>query len=223
MKSQLGEDIRRLVVSGIALFVLATIAYGTLRLTFGPRPVYVHVRWAASADETTRSQLEQRYGLTQRELREGSTWGYALTNLSRDNIRALVADSAVEDTHQIHRTAFRVGYFAPRLPYQTSRPWVPIALEILSALFLFTGLVAVGLAALTYVAPRAVRGPLLTLRSMFLAPRDTTAYTTAALLAWIRSRIPDASPEAAALFRIVFGVALLIFVLQLPLGDGWTT
>jgi hypothetical protein len=223
MKRQLGEDVRRLVISGVALFVLATIAYGTLRLTFGPRPVYVHVRWAASADEATRRQLEQRYGLTQRELREGTTWGYALTNLSRDNISALVADSAVEDTHQIHRTAFRVGYFAPRLPYQTSRPWVPIALEILSALFLLTGLAAVGLAALTYVAPRAVRGPLLTLRSMFLAPRATTAYTTAALLAWIRSRIPDASPEAAALFRIVFGVALLIFVLERPVGDGWTT
>src|SRR5688500_19901259 len=99
MKSQLGEDIRRLVVSGIALFVLATIAYGTLRLTFGPRPVYVHVRWAASTNETTRSQLEQRYDLTQRELREGSTWGYALTNMSSEIITAIVDVRAVEDNH----------------------------------------------------------------------------------------------------------------------------
>ena len=148
-----------LSLSGIAFFVLATGGYGMLRLTFGPRPVYVHVRWAESVDETTRVNSNSRYGLTQRELREGRTWGYALTNLSRDNVRALVADSAVEDTHQIHRTAFRVGYFAPRLPYQTSRPWVPMALEILAHVLVCTGLAAVGLRPRVDVAPQAVRGP----------------------------------------------------------------
>ena len=44
---------RRLVAIGIGLFALAGAVYGVLRLTFGPRPVYIHVRWAESVDEST--------------------------------------------------------------------------------------------------------------------------------------------------------------------------
>ena len=213
----------RLVATGFAICALAGIAYGTLRVTFGPRPVYVHVRWAESVDEATRLQLEDRYGLQQGELREGRTWGYALTNLSRTNIRALVTDRAAEDTHQIHRTAFRVGYFAPRLPYRTAHPWIPVSLEIAVAFLLLMGMLAFAVAALSRVAPGAIWGPVLAARNAFLAPREEAARATMAFLAWIRSRIPDASAEAAGLFRIVFGVALLVFVLGRPVGDGWTT
>ena len=212
---------QRLVVAGALLWALAAISYGTLRLTFGSRPVYVHVRWTASADETTRHQLERRYSLQQGELREGQTWGYAITNLSRENIRALVTDPAVDDTHQIHRTAFRVGYFAPRLPYLTPYPWMPFTLELLSALLVFIGLPAFGLAVLARVAPRAIRGPLLGPRDAYLAPGVEASRVAVALLTWIRTRIPDASPEAAALFRIAFGAALLRLVLRRPVGDAW--
>jgi hypothetical protein len=220
--NRISRDSVRLVVIAAALSTLAAITYGTLRLTFGARPVYIHVRWAASADDPARRQLEQRYSLEQGELREGRTWGYALQDLSGDNIRALVEDRAVEDTHQIHRTAFRVGYFAPRMPYPTSRPGLPVALEISAAVFLLAGMAAAGLAALTRVAPRAVRGPLVPLRNAFLTPRATAYRATMAFLAWIRTRIPDASAESAAVFRVVFGAALLIFVLRRPVGDSWT-
>ena len=223
MTTTVRSEVSRLVATGLALCAVAGIGYGTLRLTFGPRPVYVHVRWAESVDEATRSQLEDRYGLREGEPREGRTWGYALTNLSRTNIRALVTDSAVDDTHQIHRTAFRVGYFAPRLPYRTAHPWLPVSLEIAIALLLLMGMLAFGLAALSWGAPGTIQGPVLGARDAFLAPREQAARATVALLDWIRTRIPDASAEAAGLFRVVFGVALLIFVLRRPVGDGWTT
>ena len=77
--------------------------------------MYIHVRWAPNMDDAARLQLEQRYRLAQAEPRGNRTFGYALTDRSRDNIRNLVLDPAVEDTHEIHRTAFRVGYFTPRL------------------------------------------------------------------------------------------------------------
>ena len=212
----------RLIVTAAALWSIAAVAYGTLRATFGDRPVYVHVRWAASADDATRLQLEGRYSLEQGEVREGRTWGYALRDRSRDNIKALVEDRAVEDTHQIHRTAFRVGYFAPRLPYATPRPWLPVALEISTILFLVTGIVSAGLALLTRMAPQWVRGPLLPLHDAFLNPVATASHVTMTFLAWIRTVIPEVSAEAAGAFRIVFGTALLIFVLRRPVGESWT-
>ena len=214
---------RRLVTIGVALFAVAGAVYGVLRLSFGPRPVYVHVRWAESVDEPTQRRLERQYGLDQPELREGRTWGYALTDLSRDNVRALVTDSAVDDTHQIHRTAFRVGYFAPRLPYPTAHPWIPVGLEFLAAVLVCSGMAALGVAVLALMRPQAVRGPILHVHNGLLAPREETSRAAIALLAWIHARIPDGTAEAAGLFRAVFGIAVLIFVLRRPVGDGWTT
>jgi len=215
------RDTFRLAVTGLALLGVAVACYGTLRLTFGARAVYVHVRWATPVDTATRQRLEQRYKLTEGELREGRTWGYALTDLSRTNIRTLVNDPAVEDTHQIHRTAYRVGYFAPRLPYPTPHTWIPVTLEGLSALFLGLGCIALCLALLDRVAPDLARGPAASLRAAFLTPRAVGSRLASRFLLWLRSRIPPASPEAAALFRMVFGVCLLAFVLMRPVGDGW--
>ena len=121
---------RRLLVWGVVLWVLAGAAYGTLRLTYGQRPAYVHVRWALMVDATSQGQIERAHRLTRGELREGRTWGYYLTDVSRDNIRGLVENPAVEDTHQIHRTAFRIWRTAPRSAYLTSRPaWIAAMLE----------------------------------------------------------------------------------------------
>ena len=136
----------RLTVTGLLLWGLAGLLYSALQLTFGDRPVYVHVRWAPSVDDAARQRLEQQYRLLLPEPREGRTFGYALTDRSRENVRGLVLDPSVEDTAQIHRTRFRVGYFAPRLPYVTSRPWIPAGLEVLTALCSLVGLVGIGLA-----------------------------------------------------------------------------
>lgn len=131
---------RTLLVWSVVLWVLAGAAYGTLRLTYGQRPARVHVRWVPTVDAATREQLELAYQLTQGVLREGTTWGYRLTNVSRDNLRDLVGDPTVEDTHYIHRTAFRIWRTAGRDPYLTSRPaWVASMLE-----FLIPALLAVG-------------------------------------------------------------------------------
>lgn len=221
MKRALTSAPYRLVVTGLLLWAIAATAYGTLRLTFGPRPVYVHVRWAPSIDDTARPRLEERYGLTRAELREGRTWGYTLINLSRDNIRALVGDAAVEDTHLIHRTAFRVGYFAPRRPYPTPYPRIPAGLEILSLLCLLVGVAAFGVRLLETMAPAMILGPIRVLRNTLIDPRGTLDGGARLLVVWLRARIPGASPEAVALFRIVFGIALLAVVLGRPVRGEW--
>lgn len=166
----------RVLATAVAYLVVATALYGTLRLTFGPRPVSIHVRWASAVDEAARQRLEQRYGLSRPEYRERRTWGYALLDPSRDNIRALISDPAVEDTHNIHRTAFRVGYFAPRGPYSTRHTWIPVGVEFLIAAFLIAGTIGIGLALLERVAPGRTRGPVLAARLAFLEPMTRPAW-----------------------------------------------
>jgi len=208
----------RLLVTALACWVVAALAYGAVRQTFGPRPVYVNVRWATDVDDAARQRLERRFGLADGEHREGTTWGYALLDRSRTNIRALVEDPAVADTHQIHRTAFRVGYFAERLPYRTPQPWIPVTLEVLSLLGLGLGCVAAGLGAAERMTPRLVRGPVASLRMAFIRPVATGARLVQPLLRWAAGRIPGATAEAVAGFRIVFGSALLLYVLRHDVG-----
>ncbi len=186
----------RLLVTGLAVWLCAALAYGAVRVTFGPRPVYVNVRWAAGVDAAARQRLERRFGLADGEPREGTTWGYALVDPSRANIRALVEDPAAADTHQLHRTAFRVGYFAQRLPYRGPDAWIAVALERVALAALFLGALVLALSRIERVAPGLIA-------------------------AWIRRRIPAASPEAAALFRIVFGSALVLFLLRRPVLAAW--
>ena len=150
----------RLAVTGLLCWALAGTAYAVLRLAFGERPVSIHVRWAPIINDAVRLQLEQRYQLARAELREDRTFVYALTDRSRNNIRNLVLDPAVEDTHEIDRTAFRVGYFAPRLPYVTPSPGIPVGLEFLSVLGFLGGLASISLGLLERAGYR-VRAPVM--------------------------------------------------------------
>ena len=216
--------IHRLTVTGLLLWGMAGLLYSALLLTFGDRPVYVHVRWAPGVDAAARQRLEQQYRLLLPELREGRTFGYALTDRSRVNVRSLVLDPSVEDTAQIHRTKFRVGYFAPRLPYVTSRPWMPTGLEVLTALSSLAGFrprVSIGLALLGIAAPARVRGPVLTLMDAFLDPLVAGQRAAARLESWVAGRIPPASAESVAVFRIVLGTALLIYFIGKPVVAAW--
>lgn len=119
---------------------MAGAAFGTLRLTYGQRPADVNIRWAPSVSAASREQVERAYGLTRGEQLAERTWGYHLTDTSTDNIRRIVEDPVIEDTHQIHRTAFRIWRGATRGPYLTSHPgWIASLLEFVVQASLATG------------------------------------------------------------------------------------
>ena len=112
------------------LLGIAAAAYGTLQLTFGPRPVNnIHVRWAPGVDDFGRQVAERRYSLSQGEQLEGRTWAYTLSDLSRTNISSLVRDPVIEDTQDIDRIAFRVSPTASRGPYPGRHTWIPLSLQ----------------------------------------------------------------------------------------------
>ena len=103
----------RLVVTGLLCWALAGTAYAVLRLTFGDRPVSIHVRWAPTIDDAVRFQMEQRYQLAQAEPREDRTFGYALTDRSRDNIR--------KSRPRPRRPRIRTRFIGPRFGSGTLR------------------------------------------------------------------------------------------------------
>ena len=220
MPSERQHALLRFLLVAIVLGAAAAATFGARLATFGSKPVFIHIRWAPATPDDLRRDLEARFGLTVGTLREERTWGYTLTDVSRDNIRALVGDPSVEDTHNIHRTAFRPWRTAPRLPYQTSRPWVPATLDIAALLAALAGAVALIAAALDWLFPNAARRVLRTFRDALF--NRTTAISRRAAFT-IGTGIPETSAEAAALFRTIFGAGLIWVVFRRPVDGGWAT
>ena len=97
----------------------ATSLAGAARLTWRPLRIdlsqgLVHidpvrgrvtVRWSSATTAETQADLERKYHLVLGHIEGPSTWSYGLTDDTRDNIRALVADAHVDDTGGINRGA----------------------------------------------------------------------------------------------------------------------
>jgi hypothetical protein len=213
------DDRRRtsawLLLIGAAFTVGAVATYSVLRAAFGDRPAQINVRWSPATTPDVQHRLEQHYHLTYGQRTEGRTFSYDLTDLSRNNIRAMVLDANVEDTHYIHRTAYRIWRFAPRSKYHDGgEKWGPL-LEATTVAFGLIAAIAFVLAAGERVLPPrlAARIPL---RDLFIHPGDAAA----SFLRSIAGRIPLGSAEQVAVFRIVFGFALLALFLEQRVGPA---
>jgi hypothetical protein len=216
---------RRLLLSTAIFWAVAALSYGALVRVYGERAAYVHVRWAASVDAATRADLQRHYALADGELREGRTWGYYLSDLSTSNIRALVLDTRVEDTHQIDRERFRIAPAAPRAPYVgRGAAWIPPTLEAVILLSVAAGIILGGVA-LAGAAGVSIQGTALLspIGSFVLAPGAGLRDGARATLRWVRERIPPASAESVAAFRMVFGTALVAVLVMRPVSSEWVT
>ena len=177
MKPRVHTAAHRLFAAGLLGLGIAAAAYGTLHVMLGPRPVSIHVRWAPGVEDTVRQEAEQRYRLSQGAPSGGRTWAYTLNDRSRTNIRALVNDAVIEDTHDIDRTAFRVSPSAPRLAHPpTSPPWIPDSFRGVTILGLFIGFIGISLGLLERAAPGAAEKTVATIArhptpQQWLSPR----------------------------------------------------
>ena len=174
-------------VLGCALPVVA-------RLVAGPRGADVHVEWAASVDEAMRERLVEKYRLEDpRKLKDTYTWRYDLVDPSRENIRALVNDPAIEDTHEIDRGDFVLAPTAPRTARrQRFAGWGDTIVGAADGLTI--GLIVLALCGL------ATRTPLRELLSR---------------------GIPAMDAESVGLFRIVFGSAAVVYFATHPVDASW--
>jgi hypothetical protein len=203
----------RLLAIGITFVAAAVVTYTVLRAEFGDRPAHINVRWAPSVTPDVQSQLERKYHLISPQRTEGRTFSYDLTDLSRDNIRAMVLDPAVEDTHYIHRTAYRIWRFAPRSKYpEPGTAWGPLLEATIVGLLLIAA-IAFALAVAEQFVPQRIVERVPT-RHAFMHPYEAAG----SFLRAIANRIPTGSPEQVAVFRIAFGFALLALFLAQRVG-----
>ena len=102
-------------------------------LAFGRLPsrgIIVNVRWAEGITPQLRQELEARYHLSEGRIEgpaENPTWVYAIEDPSTANVRALVDDPLVDDTHYIDRTTFELTNAEPlssRIRRQV--PWLRV-------------------------------------------------------------------------------------------------
>ena len=191
------------------------------RAVAGPQGAVVHVRWqdAESADERQRAALESRFRLTDGQLLEGTTWRYVLRDPSSANVRALIADPSVDDTHHIDRREGTVASSATRMPRQgqllvSGDTLVRFADGI--ALLLAAFIALVGTTAWAGAQSWRAAAGLVQVR---VARRSAPAVTTAVSVArWMSRGIPELSARTAGIFRVIFGVAVLIFFALHPEG-----
>ena len=202
---------RRLLVTVLVLWYAAGVTYATLRLTYGERPAYLKIRWTASIGDLERGRLERLHSLTPRETRGERTWSYLLTDVSRDNIRAIVRDPAVEDTHEIDRGTFRPMAGVERPAYAGPGPaWVGSLLEWLARGFASLGALALGVLVLSGVGrPVFLQRLLASLAALLTSPHVVIAAVLQPLLRAVAARVPEAAAEAVAVFRVIFGAACL--------------
>lgn len=107
-----------------------------------PEPLRVNVQWVGEVDDAARVQLERRFGLTAGEARGEQTWSYEIVDISRRNLRALVLDPNVDDTHGIDRSEFSLpAWPVPSLGAVILRAqFVAVAVTVLVAFSLWGGL-----------------------------------------------------------------------------------
>lgn len=98
---------RALRVSVLAFVVCGAAAAGVLAAIIPARYAPINVRWRPDVTARQRVMLEQRFHLANGHQTEGATWAYDLGDSSFTNIRAIVRESAVDDTAHINRRFFR--------------------------------------------------------------------------------------------------------------------
>ena len=216
--------------TAIAFVLFAACLPFAARMLAGPRGAEVHVRWQPSVDERARAALEDRFHLADGQQLDQYTWRYDLIEPSRDNVRALVIDPAVADTHDIDRPSYSLmpstarTFRRQRLPggadaVVATADWLAITLVTLAGVLIVLGVSG------RAPTPRAI--PALIVRSLQpLASGGLRAsgYVTtgfAAVVRFLQHGVPEVDAGTAGMFRIVFGLVLLAFFASRRVDASW--
>ena len=159
----------------------------------------INIRWQDAVDPAARTALERRFKLRQAEQVAANAWRYELTDASRATLEAIVRDSHVADTHFVDRTTLELWRDTPRGPRRPGplgQRWPRLALALVDRGPILLVLLA-ALSALFVVKPHVI------------PTRDR-------VIRFLTRGIPVLSPREFAVFRFVFGVALLLYVYLQP-------
>lgn len=181
-------------VSALACALLACALPVIARVVAGQPGADIHVAWQPSVDEAARRTLETRFRLDNPRKHEDTyTWTYDLTVTSSDNIRALVRDPAVRDTHEIDRNRFTLEPTAPRTARRQRFPQAGAAISEAADVLAMALLALAGL----------------------------TCATRTASVRLLQRGIPELNAGTAGLFRILFGSVVVAFFASHRVDASW--
>ena len=182
---------RRPILAGAGL--LLALALFTVHVS-PPAPVVapIRIRWAPAVGADAQAAGEFRLRLRRGQPHGERTWNYELLDTSRDNIRAVITDPAVEDTDGLDRQNFRIAA-------------APVTMA---------ELVTDEFPALERLAGRGFRAWLSWENAWpaALAVVWIMAIGRRAVRAAVFQGIPPLSPLGLGLFRIALGLALLVAI-----------
>jgi hypothetical protein len=210
--------------SGRAALTLALVAVCLPfagRMLAGPRGAEIHVRWQSSVDAATRSNLESLFHLRDGERLAADTWRYDLIDTDAENIRAIVDDANVADTHDLDRSTYLLSASAIRTDRRQRFGDAGIAI-VTAADWLALGLLA--LTAAVLVLPHVKRQAAHVSRGvvpLLAGSRAPLATTLAAILRFLQRGIPEIDAGTAGIFRIVFGLLLMAFFWSRAVDSSW--
>jgi hypothetical protein len=136
-----------------------------LYTTSPPPEQRINVRWHQEVGDSLRHARETKYGLTNPDRVEGSTWSYVASDERPETIRAIVNDPLVLDTHGIDRQHHEIA--VRELWYERLQRWVPLLrTHVLPGVFtrqnglawFYYVTVALPFIALVFLAAAGVRG-----------------------------------------------------------------
>jgi len=193
----------------------------------GPPGARVNVRWQPSVDQGARARLETRFQLTDGERLDEFTWRYDLVDPSPENVRAIVAEPLVADTHHIdrphaalelsaERTARRLRFRSYGNAVVETADIVAVTLALFGGVFAFAALssrvawIQILFQQIAHGGRRSV-GAVSHLAGAvrrFLRPVEAIA---AIAVRFVERGVPEIDAPAAGLFRIVFLATTLTF------------
>ena len=206
----------------IVVVLFAACLPPAVRILLGPPGAIVHVRWQQSIDDASRQRLENRFHLSDARPLDEATWRYDLLDPSTENIRALVNDAAVQDTHHIDRPssslASSTARTARRLRLDAGDRVVSAADTTAVALVGFSVfLIGLGLAGRADTA----RDFRFFFRHVSLTCLDRIRRITTTVLGFLTRGIPVVDAGTAGLFRIVFGGAAVMYFATHTVDASW--
>lgn len=203
--------------------IAATAILWSIPLVFGSPDRIVKITWRV-ANPADRAALEQRFALTAPVLLENDVWGYVPGDTSRATLRALATHPQVAVADGIDRRTFQFARSPPLSPrrggvLETPPAWMPRAARLLAyGLVLLAVMLLCGAIVLSPFLPAhsGIRPALAALNS---DPAGTLKRLPTSIRLWVQRGVPIASAQSAGLFRIVFGTAVLAYVVTNPVNS----
>ncbi len=183
---------------GVVLIVAAAVVATQLPLL--PLPLPVYIRWADGLDEAQKANAARQLRLRHVATRDDGVWIANATDTSTNAIRAIVQDARVADTYNIDR-----GTFEADREWTTPAAWLGRTFPAVQAIYD------------DYL--EGVRRPaLIPLVALLVAAWIAFGRALRRQGGWLLQGIPRLSTHALAIFRLVYGAAMMRVILYSDIG-----